>query len=168
MAKEGSVAPKERINIRYVPMTNGQQAEVELPLRIMTIGNFTGRRDDAPLEERPLLSVDKNTFSSVMAEAGLGCAMTVRNTLSDEEGAELPVELTFGSLRDFEPDSIVRKVPELRKLIELREALVALKGPLGNLPAFRNRLQQLLDDEQSRERLLRELDGLAPAQNGRA
>ncbi len=28
MAKEGSVAPKERINIRYVPATGDQQEEI--------------------------------------------------------------------------------------------------------------------------------------------
>ena len=32
MAKEGSVAPKERVNIVYKPATGGAQAEVELPL----------------------------------------------------------------------------------------------------------------------------------------
>jgi len=63
-------------------------------------------------------------------------------------------------LRDFEPDSIVNQVPEIKKLIELREALVALKGPLGNLPAFRRHLQQLLDDEKSREKLLAELENV--------
>src|SRR5262245_52939005 len=29
--KDGSVAPKERINIKYIPNTGGQQAETELP-----------------------------------------------------------------------------------------------------------------------------------------
>ncbi|MEL6711539.1 MAG: type VI secretion system contractile sheath small subunit, partial [Pseudomonadota bacterium] len=32
MANEGSVAPKERINIKYIPATGDQQAEIELPL----------------------------------------------------------------------------------------------------------------------------------------
>lgn len=30
MSKEGSVAPKERINIKYIPATGDAQAEVEL------------------------------------------------------------------------------------------------------------------------------------------
>ena len=32
MAKEASVAPKERINIVYKPATGNAQAEIELPL----------------------------------------------------------------------------------------------------------------------------------------
>ena len=49
-------------------------------------------------------------------------------------------------------------MPELKKLIELREALVALKGPLGNVPAFRSKLQELLDNDSAREKLLAELE----------
>jgi type VI secretion system protein ImpB len=163
MAKEGSVAPKERINIRYVPATLGQQAEIELPLRLMVLGDFLGKEDGTPLEDRKTLSVDKNTFATVMEEAGLERQFVAKNALSDEDENDLRVSLKFKSLKDFEPDSIVRQVPELKKLIELREALVALKGPLGNMPAFRRRLQTLLSDEASRQALLKELDGVAPA-----
>jgi type VI secretion system protein ImpB len=76
-----------------------------------------------------------------------------------EDGADdLPVNLEFQGLEDFSPDSIARQVPELRKLIELREALVALKGPLGNVPAFRTKLQELLDNDDARAKLLAELE----------
>ncbi|MDK7225317.1 type VI secretion system contractile sheath small subunit, partial [Proteus mirabilis] len=34
----------------------------------------------------------------------------------------------------------------------------ALKGPLGNVPAFRKRLQELLENQETREQLLKELD----------
>ena len=34
MAKEGSVAPKERINVTFKPATGGAQEEIELPLRM--------------------------------------------------------------------------------------------------------------------------------------
>lgn len=38
--KSGSVAPKERINIKYVPATGGEQAEVELPHKMLVLGDF--------------------------------------------------------------------------------------------------------------------------------
>lgn len=163
MSKDGSVAPKERINIRYVPATLGQQAEVELPLRVMVLGNFLGKPDSTPLEERQTLRIDKNNFNAVMEEAEIGRDLTVTNALTDEEESELHVSLSFKSLSDFEPDSIVKQVPELRKLTELREALVALKGPLGNMPAFRSRLQGILDDDESRAALLAEIQSIEHA-----
>jgi len=48
MAKEGSVAPKERVNIVYKPATGGAQEEVELPLKLMMLGDYTLRADDTP------------------------------------------------------------------------------------------------------------------------
>ncbi|MDD1793402.1 type VI secretion system contractile sheath small subunit [Enterovibrio sp. ZSDZ42] len=158
MAKEGSVAPKERINIKYVPATGDAQAEIELPLKMVVLGDFKGHPEDTSIEEREAVSVDKNNFTSVMRESGLAIKTSVPNVMTEEEGQELPVELSFKSLADFSPDAIAKQVPELNKLVELREALVALKGPLGNIPAFRGRLQELLASEDSREKLLAELD----------
>jgi type VI secretion system protein ImpB len=42
-------------------------------------------------------------------------------------------------------------------MMELRDALKALKGPLGNIPSFRKSLQELVHDESSRAKLLAEL-----------
>ena len=84
------------------------------------------------------------------------------NKLSGKDNDELNVDLSFDSLNDFSPDSIVNKVPELKKLLELREALTAVKGPLGNVPAFRARLTELLENDESREKLLEELNLVSP------
>jgi type VI secretion system protein ImpB len=70
------------------------------------------------------------------------------------------MKLAFKNLADFEPDAIVNAVPELRKLVELRAALTALKHPLGSVPAFRKKLQALLGDDAARQKLTSEL-GLA-------
>ena len=158
MAREGSVAPRERVNIVYKPATGGAQEEVELPLKLLVMGDFTGKPDARPLEERKPINVDKDNFGEVMAQQRLSVDLNVPNELSDEADAgELPVHLELGSLKDFEPEGIVNQVPELKKLLELRAALSALKGPLGNLPAFRKKIQALLGDHEARERLMREL-----------
>lgn len=154
----GSVAPKERINIKYVPATGDQQAEVELPLKLLITGDFKGQAEQTPLEERHAVRIDKDTFNDVLAKADIQLAMSVPSTLCKAPEAQLSVHLNFRSINDFGPDSIARQVPELNRLLELREALVALKGPLGNVPAFRKQLQTLLADEQARARLASELN----------
>ncbi|CAH0537457.1 type VI secretion system contractile sheath small subunit [Vibrio marisflavi] len=156
MAKEGSVAPKERINIKYVPRTGDVQSEIELPLKTLLIGDFKGGSEETPLEDRKVVSIDKNNFESVMKESDLAIKTSVKNRLSND-GSDLPVDISIKSINDFSPDSIAKQVPELNKLIELREALMALKGPLGNIPAFRSKLQELMDSEESRNQLLSEL-----------
>jgi type VI secretion system protein ImpB len=48
-SKDGSVAPKERINIKYVPATGDQQAETELPLKMFVVGDFKGQAEETPI-----------------------------------------------------------------------------------------------------------------------
>ena len=57
---------------------------------------------------------------------------------------------------------MAEQVPELNKLLELRKALQALKGPLGNLPAFRKKLQEILKTETDVDRILKELGSGSP------
>lgn len=161
--KEGSVAPKERINIKYVPATGGQQEEIELPLKLMVTGDFKGHEEATPLEDRAAVRIDKDNFNDVMEKAGLALTMDVPSVLEGSEGDTLKVDLMFSNIKDFNPDAIARQVPELNKLLELREALVALKGPMGNIPAFRKQLQTLLGDEAARSKLSEELDVLLGA-----
>ena len=161
MAKQGSVAPKERINIRYLPATNGEQAEVELPLKVLVTGDFKGHEEEAALEDRVAVSINKDNFNKVMSEFGLKLTMQVPAVLEeDKENDLLRVDLQFDAIDDFTPDAIARQVPELNTLLELREALIALKGPMGNIPAFRKQLELLLGDDTSRNKLAEELDQL--------
>jgi len=96
MGKEGSVAPKERVNITYKPATGDQQEEVELPLRFMMMGDYTGKPDDTPLEERKPINIDKDNFNEVMAEHNLSLDLTVDDKLSGEDGGRPQVQRPEG------------------------------------------------------------------------
>lgn len=157
MAKEGSVAPKERVNIVYKAATGDAQEEIELPLKLMMVGDYTQREEEDELEERELVNVNKSNFNDVMSGHNLTLQMAVPNRLSGEEDDELAVSMDFKKIKDFEPESIANQVPELKKLLELRESLTFLKGPLGNIPAFRKHIDSLLSDEESRSKLMSEL-----------
>lgn len=41
---DGSYAPKERINITYKAKTNGQNEDVELPLKLMVMANLIRKK----------------------------------------------------------------------------------------------------------------------------
>lgn len=159
MSSQGSVAPKERVNIVYRPATGDAQAEVELPLKLLVLGDYTLRNDDTPIEELKPINVDKDNFNDVLKGQNLSLSMSVPDKLDPKasEDARLAVNLNFQSINDFSPDAIVEKIPELSQMIALRESLKALKGPLGNIPDFRKQVQALVKDEGVRERLLNEL-----------
>ena len=157
MAKEGSVAPKERINVTFKPATGNAQQEIELPLKLMVLGDFTQRADARKIEERKPVGIDKQSFDDVLAKQELNLTFSVPNRLQEGAEDDLAVQLRIDSMKDFNPASLVEQVPELKKLMALREALVALKGPLGNAPAFRKAIESVLADEQTRDRVLNEL-----------
>ena len=159
----GSVAPKERINIKYIPATGDQQAEMELPLKLLITGDFKGHGEESALEDRQPVRIDKDNFNDVLTKAEVTLEMAVPCVLTNDIENDLSINLQFKSINDFGPDAIARQVPEMNKLLELRNALVALKGPLGNTPAFRKQLQSLLADDASRQRLIRELNLTLPA-----
>ena len=157
MAKEGSVAPKERVNIVYRPATGDAKEEVELPLKLLVVGDFTSSPDDRMVEEREPINIDKDNFNEVLKAQNLNLDLTVPNKLSEDPDAELNVSVKFESIKDFEPEAIAKNTPELNKLLELREALNSLKGPMSNRPEFRKKIQELIKDEAAREQVLKEL-----------
>ena len=167
--KEQSKAPKERINITYRPATNSKEQK-ELPYRMAMLGDFTMRPDDTPLEERKMLRVDKDNFDDVMKSQKLELSVNVKNKLTGKEGDEMGVKLNFATLKDFEPEQIARKVPELNQLLETREALTALKAPLSNKRDFQKKIAEIVKDEETRKKLMdvlckpEEGGGEAPAQ----
>ena len=120
-------------------------------------GDFTQSTDDRMLEEREPINIDKDNFNEVLKEQKISLNLAVPNKISGEPDDELSVQLNFESIKDFGPEAVARKTPELNKLLELREALTALKGPLSNIPEFRKKVQELVKDEAAREQVLKEL-----------
>ena len=156
MSKQ-SESPKERINVTYKPATGDNSAEVEIPYKLTILGEFNPDEESKPVEDKKVISVNKNNFNDVLKHQDLSLNFSVDNKLTDEEGASMNVSLKLDSMKDFSPESIVDNVEEMKKLMELRQSLIALKGPLGNVPAFRKAIESAIGDEAEREKLLGEL-----------
>jgi type VI secretion system protein ImpB len=157
--REVSTAPKERVNIRYRTTLNGEAEDVELPLRILMLGDFTGAPDDRPIDERKPIDINKDNFADVMKAQNLRAELEVPDHLApDKDGSKtMSVSLSFNSLNDFRPEGIVQNVERLREIQELRDALKQLKDPLGNVPNFLKRIQAVLKDPDKRKQLMDEL-----------
>lgn len=159
MAGDGSVAPKERVNIVYKSHTGDASEDVELPLKLLMVGDYTSKASDEVVEDRNPININKDNFDDVMKgyDLGIDINVPVRMDENAEEGEEMPVNLKFEKMKDFSPASIANQVPELKAILELRKALLALKGPLGNVPAFRKTIQKILNDDGSRSKVMSEL-----------
>jgi type VI secretion system protein ImpB len=156
MSQQSSPA-RDRVNLVY--RDHETKVERELPLKLLVIGDYTGRVDDRPLDERKPIKVDNRNLGAVMAEHGLRLTFNCPNKLSEDPQDTLPVDLRFASYSDFGPEWVAQQVPELRMLVETRRSLTELKDWLGRSPSLVQRLQQALATPENRAALRRELGG---------
>jgi type VI secretion system protein ImpB len=154
MTQQSSPA-RDRVNLVY--RDHETKAERELPLKLLVIGDYTGRVDDRPLDERKPIKVDNRNLGAVMAEHGLRLNFNCPNKLSEDPEDTLAVDLRFASYSDFGPEWVAQQVPELRMLVETRRSLTELKDWLGRSPSLVQRLQQALATPENRAQLRREL-----------
>jgi type VI secretion system protein ImpB len=156
MSQQSSPA-RDRVNLVY--RDHETKVERELPLKLLVIGDYTGRVDDRPLDERKPIKVDNRNLGAVMAEHGLRLTFNCPNKLSEDPQDTLPVDLRFASYSDFGPEWVAQQVPELRMLVDTRRSLTELKDWLGRSPSLVHRLQQALATPENRAALRRELGG---------
>ncbi|EMD5183176.1 type VI secretion system contractile sheath small subunit, partial [Klebsiella michiganensis] len=121
--------PKARINLKLALHTGGAQKKVELPLKLLTIGDFSNGKEDRPLSERAKINVNKNNFNSVLSEFSPEISLTVQNTLAGDS-AEENIQLRFSDMKDFEPEQVARQIPQLRAMLAMRNLLRDLKSNL--------------------------------------
>lgn len=151
--------PKARVNIKLDLHTGGARKKVELPLKLMLMGDYSNGREQQPLSDRAKVAIDRNNFDSVLAEFSPGLKLSVENTLAGEAG-DTGVDLTFRCMKDFEPEQVARQIPQLRVLLAMRNLLRDLKSNLLDNMTFRRELERILKDETQSDELRSELSAL--------
>ena len=115
-----------RVNLTYEALVGDHREERELPLKLLVIGDFTGRRDDTSLAGRRIQTIDRDSFDQVLASMQVRIALTVANCLA-EKPTVLDVRLEIARLADFTPGRMTQQIPVLRALIDRRERLTRVK-----------------------------------------
>lgn len=156
--------PRARVNIKLDLLTGGVQKKVELPLKLLSVGDFSNGKAEGMLSERDKIDINKNNFNSVLANLNPEVNLTVKNTLAND-GSEEGVKLCFQNMKDFEPEAVARQIPQLRAMLSMRNLLRDLKSNLLDNMTFRKELETILKDPALSEELRNELNALAPAQD---
>jgi len=157
MSNKQSESPKERINVTYKPATGDATEEIEIPYKTLVLGDFNPDEEFTTVEDKKTINVNKTNFNDVLQKQNISLNISVDNKLTDEDDTSLDVAIDFSSMKDFSPENIVEQVDELKKLQELRESLMSLKGPLGNIPAFRKAIAGAIENPEEAAKLLSEL-----------
>ena len=139
---------KPRVHITYDVETEGATETKELPFVVGVAGDFSGDPSEPlkSIKDRKFIQIDRENFDQVMRRMSPGLKMRVENTLKDD-GSEMPVELKFDSIEDFEPARIVERVEPLRKLMETRNKLRDLMSKADSSEKLETLLEQILQDE---------------------
>ncbi|OPB05208.1 type VI secretion system contractile sheath small subunit [Pseudomonas synxantha] len=153
--------PKARVNIKLDLHTGGAQKKIELPLKLMVMGDYSNGQEQRPLSERNKVDINKNNFDSVLAEFSPSVKLAVENTLVEGD-AEAAIALNFRNMKDFEPEQVARQMPQLRALLAMRNLLRDLKSNLLDNATFRHELERILKDDALSDELRAELAALAP------
>lgn len=149
---------KPRVHITYEVETEGAEVQRELPFVVGIMGDFSGdpTKPLRPLSERNFVQIDRDNFDKVMASMSPGLNLRVENKLSND-GTELPVELKFERLEDFEPAQVAQQVEPLRKLLETRNRLRDLMSKADRSQELEALLEEVLKNENQLKTLSDEL-----------
>ncbi|WP_047609072.1 type VI secretion system contractile sheath small subunit [Rahnella aquatilis] len=158
-----SEIPKARINIQLSLHTGNAQKKVELPLKLVVVGDYSNGAEQRAVSEREKVNINKNNFDSVLADFSPSVNLCVENTLAGD-GSEENVSLSFKEMKDFEPEQVARQIPQLKAMLAMRNLLRDLKANLLDNQAFRKELEKILLDPALSAELRSELSALAPKQ----
>ncbi len=90
--------PKARINIKLDLHTGGAQKKMELPLKLLVMGDYSNGQEQRPLSEREKLNINKNNFNSVLAEFQPSLKLAVPDTLAGDN-----TDTHYGDSHPFGP-----------------------------------------------------------------
>lgn len=149
--------PKSRITLTYRTAVNGEPEDVQLPLRLLLMGDFSGgsSKDRAvDLDRRALRNLDGTNLDAVMADMDMSVTLDVPNRINPEsEDETLRVELPIRSMDSFSPESIAQNIPKVKALLLLRKLLLEVQGNLDNRKEFRRKLRELVQNPEAVKKL---------------
>lgn len=150
-----------RVNIKLDIHTDGEQKSKELPFKLLVVGDFSAGNNPLSVAERDKHRVNADTISEVMNALQPKLDLKIDAPFGKSE-EKINAKLTFKSLADFHPDTIVTQIPELAKLVAMRNLLKDLQANQIDNQAFCSRLNELVTDSGKRKQLSHDVSSLAP------
>ena len=150
---------RPRVHIKYEVETEGAMVEKELPFVVGVLGDFSGQPTEPlkPMKDLKFIQVDRDNFDDVLARMTPGLHLRVANTVNGD-GSEIPVELKFNKMDDFEPAAIVDQVPALKRMLEARNQLRDLLSKADRSEDLELLLERILQNEDEVKRLAGEIE----------
>lgn len=153
--------PPARINLKLDVGKGNAKKKIELPLKMLVAGDFSGKQHDERVGDREKISINKNNFTQVMESMDLNVKCNVEDKLS-KEGGDIPVDIKIKNMDSFKPENVAKEVPQLSRLLAARNLIKDLKSNLLDNREFRKRLETIIKDPESVKSLQEQLKSLVP------
>lgn len=137
-----------RVQIQYELEQYGAKKMVELPFIVGVMSDLAGKSESEeakkPVADRKFMEIDIDNFDKRMAAIKPKVSFQVDNALTGE--GQIPVSIEFESMDDFSPIKVASKVDSLKKLVEARNQLAALKTYMDGKSQAEELLNKIIDD----------------------
>lgn len=138
--------PRSRITLTYRTTINGEAETIDLPLRLMVLGDFSlGSSEDRQkdLEERAPRSINGRNLDSVMKDMKMNLRLTVPNRINPGKEESIEVDLPITKLQSFSPEEVARHVPKVRALLLLKTLMNEIQSNIDNRKELRKLIQEM-------------------------
>ncbi|BCG04341.1 type VI secretion protein (plasmid) [Paraburkholderia sp. PGU19] len=137
-----------RVQITYDVEVGDAVEKRELPLVVGLLADLSGQPETPlpKLKERRLVEIDRDNFDEIMGKIAPRLDLSVADTLKGE--GNIKVELKFEKFEDFHPESIVKQVPRLAKLLEARQQLRDLLAKLDGNDELDSMLERIVQNSE--------------------
>jgi type VI secretion system protein ImpB len=158
--EEKSEIPKSRITLTYRIPQGVEQKELELPFRVVVMGNLSGSTPDGQnkskdqkvdLDKRAIRRLDGKNLNKVMSDMDLKVSVKVKDCIEpgDDGSNELEVTLPIKGMKSFTPAEIAQNVPKIKALLLLKKLLLEGQAHIDNSKEFRKDLQVISKDKET-------------------
>jgi type VI secretion system protein ImpB len=152
--------PPARINLKLDVGKGNSKKKIELPLKMLVVGDFSFKEKGDRVSDREKISINKDNFTQVMESMDLNLKYNVENKLTGE--GDLQVEMNMKNMDSFKPENVAKNVPALSKMLAARNLLKDLKSNLLDNREFRKRLETIIKDPEAVKNLQEELKKVVP------
>ena len=149
--------PKARVNITLDLETYGAKKKLELPLKLLVLGDYSNGQSTGPAKEREKINVNKENFESVLNDMSPKLNLRVNNKLANDD-SDIAANLSFNSMKSFHPEQVAEQIPELQSMLAMRNLLKDLKSNLLDNTKFRKELERIVHSQPELAHLKEELE----------
>jgi type VI secretion system protein ImpB len=160
MAKK--TIPNSRLMINYETTVDGILKKKELPYKVLVAGSLSrGKSSDAQKEltEREVRKVD-NGIDRVISNMNINFGFQVPNFVS-KQANNIEVNYKIDAMKDFKPDTVAQKVPEIKALLQLKEFLTSFAKDIDNNRNLKKIIDSVFSDKNELDTLKKKIPNLA-------